>query len=149
MNIQNIIKIVSGLLGVLGALLLIRIMSLGDDQIKMDASMGDYSSISPLINLALFILAIAVVVTLIFSIITLASDSKKLKKSLIASGLFLLVIAISYGVSEGVETPMKDDKILSASGSRLVGTGIVSFYILTVIAFGSMMFSSIKKIIKK
>ena len=149
MNLQNIIKIVSGLLGVLGAILLIRIMSLGDDQIKMDASMGDYSSISPLINLALFILGIAVVVTLIFSIITLASDSKKLKKSLIASVLFLLVIAISYGVSEGVETPMKDDKILSASGSRLVGTGIVSFYILTVIAFGSMMFSSIKRIIKK
>ena len=149
MNLQNIIKIVSGLLGVLGAVLLIRIMSLGDDQIKMDASMGDYSSISPLINLALFILSIAVVVTLIFSIITLASDSKKLKKSLIASGLFLLIIAISYGVSEGVETPMKDDKILSASGSRLVGTGIVSFYILTVIAFGSMMFSSIKRIIKK
>jgi NADH:ubiquinone oxidoreductase subunit 6 (subunit J) len=149
MNLQNIIKIVSGLLGVLGSVLLIRIMSLGDDQIKMDASMGDYSSISPLINLALFILAIAVVVTLIFSIITLASDSKKLKKSLIASGLFLMVIAISYGVSEGVETPMKDDKILSASGSRLVGTGIVSFYILTVIAFGSMMFSSIKRIIKK
>ena len=149
MNLQNIIKIVSGLLGVLGSVLLIRIMSLGDDQIKMDASMGDYSSISPLINLALFILGIAVVVTLIFSIITLASDSKKLKKSLIASGLFLLIIAISYGVSEGVETPMKDDKILSASGSRLVGTGIVSFYILTVIAFGSMMFSSIKRIIKK
>jgi uncharacterized membrane protein (DUF106 family) len=80
MNLQNIIKIVSGLLGVLGSVLLIRIMSLGDDQIKMDASMGDYSSISPLINLALFILAIAVVVTLIFSIITLASDSKKIKK---------------------------------------------------------------------
>jgi NADH:ubiquinone oxidoreductase subunit 6 (subunit J) len=149
MNLQNIIKIVSGLLGVLGAILLIRIMSLGDDQIKMDASMGDYSSISPLINLALFILSIAVVVTVVFSIITLASDPKKLKKSLIASVLFLLVIAISFSVSEGVETPMKDDKILSASGSRLVGTGIVSFYILTVIAFGSMMFSSIKKIIKK
>jgi NADH:ubiquinone oxidoreductase subunit 6 (subunit J) len=149
MNLQNIIKIVSGLLGVLGAILLIRIMSLGDDQIKMDASMGDYSSISPLINLAIFILLIAVVVTVVFSIITLASDPKKLKKSLIASVLFLLVIAISFSVSEGVETPMKDDKILSASGSRLVGTGIVSFYILTVIAFGSMMFSSIKKIIKK
>ena len=149
MNLQNIIKIVSGLLGVLGALLLIRIMSLGDDQIKMDASMGDYSSISPLINLALFILSIAVVVTVVFSIITLASDPKKLKKSVIASVLFLLVIAISFSVSEGVETPMKDDKILSAAGSRLVGTGIVSFYILTVIAFGSMMFSSIKKIIKK
>jgi Na+/proline symporter len=149
MNFQNIIKIVSGLLGILGAVFLLRIMSLGDDQIKMNASMGDYSSVSPLITLALIILSIAIVVTLVFSIITLASDPKKLKKAMIASGMFLLVIAIAYGVSEGVETPMKDDKVLSAGDSRLVGTGIVSFYILTVIAFGSMMFSAIKKIIKK
>ena len=96
MNFQNIIKIISGVLGVLGVIFLLRIMGTGDDQIKMDASMGDYSSISPLINLALFILTIAVVVTLIFSIITLASDPKKLKKSLIASGLFLLVIASKF-----------------------------------------------------
>lgn len=149
MNFQNIIKIVSGLLGILGAVFLLRIMSLGDDEIKMNASMGDYSSVSPLITLALIILSIAIVVTLVFSIITLASDPKKLKKAMIASGMFLLVIAIAYGVSEGVETPMKDDKVLSAGDSRLVGTGIVSFYILTVIAFGSMMFSAIKKIIKK
>jgi len=149
MNFQNIIKIVSGLLGILGVVFLLRIMGLGDDQIKMNASMGDYSSVSPLITLALIILSIAIVVTLVFSIITLASDPKKLKKAMIASGMFLLVIAIAYGVSEGVETPMKDDKVLSAGGSRLVGTGIVSFYILTVIAFGSMMFSAIKKIIKK
>ena len=149
MNFQNIIKIVSGLLGILGVVFLLRIMGLGNDQIKMNASMGDYSSVSPLITLALIILSIAIVVTLVFSIITLASDPKKLKKAIIASGMFLLVIAIAYGVSEGVETPMKDDKVLSAGDSRLVGTGIVSFYILTVIAFGSMMFSAIKKIIKK
>tara|TARA_B110000444_G_C18849142_1_gene604185 strand:+ start:5564 stop:6013 length:450 start_codon:yes stop_codon:yes gene_type:complete len=149
MNFQNIIKIVSGLLSVLGVIFLLRIMSLGDDQVKMDASMGDYSSVSPLITLALAILSIAIIVTVVFSVITLASDPKKLKKALIASGLFLLVIAIAYGISEGVETPMKDGEVLSANGSRLVGTGIVSFYMLTIIAFGSMMFSAIKKIIKK
>ncbi|MDG2371424.1 MAG: hypothetical protein P8L83_02310 [Flavobacteriaceae bacterium] len=149
MNFQNIIKILSGLLGVLGVVFLFRIMGLGDDQIKMDASMGDFSSVTPLISLALIILSIAIVVTLIFSIRNLASDSNKLKKAMIASGLFLLIIAIGYGLSEGIETPMKDGKILSVSGSRWVGTGILSFYMLTFIAFGSMMFSSIKKIIKK
>jgi len=149
MNFQNFIKISSGLLGVLGVIFLLRIMGLGDDQIKMDASIGDFSSVTPLISLALMILSIAIVVTLIFSIMNLASDPKKLKKAMIASSLFLLVIAIGYGLSEGNETPMKDGKVLSASGSRWVGTGIVSFYMLTVIAFGSMMFSSIKKIIKK
>ena len=115
----------------------------------MDASMGDFSSVSPLITLALIVLAIAVIVTLVFSIMNLASDSSKLKKALMTTGLFLLVVAIAYALSEGVETPMKDGKVLSAGGSRLVGTGIRSFYILTFVAFGSMMFSGIKKILKK
>ena len=109
MNFQNIIKIVSAILGVLGVIFLFRIMGSGDDQIKMDASMGDYSTVSPLITLALLVLSIAVIVTLIFSILNLASDTKKLKKALITSGLFLLVIVIAYGLSDGVETPMKDD----------------------------------------
>jgi hypothetical protein len=42
MNIQNIIKIVSGVLGVLGVIFLLRIIGLGDEEIKMAASMGDY-----------------------------------------------------------------------------------------------------------
>jgi hypothetical protein len=149
MNFQNIIKIVSGLLSVLGVIFLLRIMSLGDDEIKMAAGMGDYSSVSPLITLALVILSIAVVVTIVFSLMNLASDIKKLKKALITIGLFLIVIIISYVISEGVETPMKDGEVLSANGSRLVETGIVTFYMLTVIAFGSMIFSAVKKIIKK
>ena len=81
MNFQNIIKIVSGLLSVLGVIFLLRIMSLGDDEIKMAAGMGDYSSVSPLITLALAILSIAVVVTIVFSLMNLASDIKKIKKS--------------------------------------------------------------------
>jgi len=149
MNFQNIIKIVSAILGVLGVIFLFRIMGAGDDQIKMDASMGDYSSVSPLITLALLILSIAVIVTLIFSILNLASDTKKLKKALITSGLFLLVVAIAYGLSDGVETQMKDGEVLSAGGSKLVETGILSFYMLIIIAFASMMFSGIKKIFKK
>ena len=149
MNFQNIIKIVSAILGVLGVIFLFRIMGAGDDQIKMNASMGDYSSVSPLITLALLIFSIAVIVTLIFSILNLASDTKKLKKALITSGLFLLVVVIAYGLSDGVETPMKDGEVLSAGGSKLVETGILSFYMLTIIAFASMMFSGIKKIFKK
>jgi len=108
MNIQNIIKIVSGVLGVLGVIFLLRIIGLGDEEIKMAASMGDYGSVSALVNLALFILGIAVIVTLIFSLVGLTSYSKKLKKALISVGLFALVIAIGYGMSTGVETPLKD-----------------------------------------
>ncbi len=149
MNFQNIIKIISGVLGVLGAIFLFRIMNAGDDQIKMDASMGDFSIVTPLIMLAILILTIAVFVTITFSLRSLASDTKKLKKSLIMIGIFILVIAVSFGISDGVETPLKDGEILSANGSRWVGTGIRVFYILTVVAFVSMIFSSVKKLISR
>ena len=149
MNFQNIIKIISGILGVLGAIFLLRIMSTGDDQIKMDASLGDFSIVTPLIMLAIFILSIAVLVTIIFSLRSLAANKNKLKKSLLMLGIFILVIAISYGISDGVETPLKDGEILSANGSRWVGTGIRVFYILTVVAFVSMIFSSVKKLISR
>tara|TARA_Y100000768_G_scaffold286971_1_gene221220 strand:- start:200 stop:649 length:450 start_codon:yes stop_codon:yes gene_type:complete len=149
MNFQNIIKIISGILGVLGAIFLLRIMSTGDDQIKMDASVGDFSIVTPLIMLAIFILSIAVLVTIIFSLRSLSANKNKLKKSLLMLGIFIFVIAISYGISDGVETPLKDGEILSANGSRWVGTGIRVFYILTVVAFVSMIFSSVKKLISR
>ena len=149
MNFQNIIKIISGIFSVLGAIFLLRIMSTGDDQIKMDASMGDFSVVTPLILLAIAILTIAVLVTVVFSLRGLASDMTKVKKFLITTGLFIVTVAISFAVSDGMETPLKDGEILSANGSRWVETGIRVFYTLTFVAFASMIFSSVKRIISK
>jgi uncharacterized membrane protein (DUF441 family) len=99
--------------------------------------------------LAIIILSIAVLVTVIFSFRGLASDINKVKKSILTTGILIIVIGISYGISDGIETPLKDGEMLSASGSRWVGTGIRVFYILTFVAFVSMIFSSVKKLIGK
>ena len=48
MNFQKIVKIVAGLLGVLGVVFLFRIIGTGDEEIKMAAAMGDYGTVSPL-----------------------------------------------------------------------------------------------------
>ncbi|MEL0202368.1 MAG: hypothetical protein VW892_06980 [Flavobacteriaceae bacterium] len=53
MKLQNIIKIVSAIFGVLAVVFLFRIIGLGDEEIKMAASMGDYGSVTPLVNLAI------------------------------------------------------------------------------------------------
>jgi ribose 1,5-bisphosphokinase PhnN len=68
---------------------------------------------------------------------------------LISAGLFLAVIGISYGLSTGVETPLKDGEVLSASGSRWVGAGLRAFYILAVVAIGAMVLSGAKRIFNK
>ena len=148
MNFQNIIKIISGILGVLGTIFLLRIMTTGDDQIKMDASMGDFSIVTPLIMLAIIILTIAVLVTVIFSFRGLASDINKVKKSILTTGILIIVIGISYGISDGIETPLKDGDMLSESGSKLIGAGLYLFYLLALIAGGIMLWFGIKKTVK-
>ena len=45
MKLENIIKIVCAILGFLGVIFLFRIIAVGDDDIKMDASMGDFGLI--------------------------------------------------------------------------------------------------------
>ncbi|MEK9602944.1 MAG: hypothetical protein VW127_00790 [Flavobacteriaceae bacterium] len=149
MKIQNIIKIVSAIIGVLAAFFLLRIIGTGDDDIKMAATMGDFGAVSPLVELARIVLIITIAVTLLFSLRGLFSDFAKLKKAGISIGLFVLVILISYLLSDGVETPLKDGEMLSASGSRWVGTGIRTFYILSVIAIGLMVLSGASKIFKR
>ena len=86
--------------------------------------------------------------TLIFSLLGLFSDKEKLKKALFSIVGLLVVLGVAYATSEGVETPMKDGEVLSAAGSRMVGTGIRMFYFLAIIAIGSMLFASVKKLIK-
>ncbi len=147
MNFQKIIKIIAFLLGALGLIFLFMVINAGDEEIKAAAAAGDYSAVSPLILLSNTTLIIAVVSTVIFSLVNLLSNGQKLKKSLSSIVALLVVLGVAYATSEGVETPMKDGEVLSAAGSRWVETGIRMFYFLAVIAIGSMIFSSIKKII--
>jgi hypothetical protein len=149
MNIQTIVKIISAFFGLLGAVFLFRIIGTGDEEIKMAASMGDFGAVSPLVSLSIAILMITVVVTLVFSLLNLASSSQKLKKSLLFIGCFAVVLGIAFAASEGVETPLKDGEILSAAGSRWVGTGIRMFYILAILAILSMVVSGAKKILNR
>ena len=149
MNLEKITRIGCVALGVLGMIFLSFVFFTGDDSIKMAAASGDYGVITPIILLSQIVLFIAVLVTLTFSLRGIAKDKTKMKNALKSTGLFLLVILIGFLLSNGVETPMRDGKVLSAMGARLVGTGINVFFILTFIAVGLMVFPGTKKIFKK
>ena len=149
MNLEKITRIGCIALGVLGLIFLALVFVTGDDSIKMSAASGDYGVITPIILLSQIVLFIAVVVTLTFSLRGIAKDKTKMKNAMKSTGLFLVVVIIGFLLSNGIETPMRDGKVLSAMGSRLVGTGIRVFFILTIIAVGLMVFPGTKKIFKK
>ena len=149
MNLERLTRIGCIALGVLGLIFLAIVFASGDDSIKMAAASGNYGVITPIILLSQITLFIAVIVTLVFSLGAIAKDKSKMKNALKSAGLFLIVVVIAFVLSSGVETPMRDGKVLSAMGSRLVGTGIRVFFILSVIAVGLMVFPGTKKIFKK
>jgi len=149
MNIQKITTYSVSALGILGAVFVLMIVAKGDDAIEMSAMQGDFGSVTPIILLAQIILAIAILITVVFSVKNLASDKEKLKSSLMSIGAFLVVLIAAFIFSSGEETPMQDGAVLSANGARLVETGIKMFYFLTVIAIAAMSYGSIRKLIKK
>tara|TARA_B100001063_G_scaffold73802_1_gene68022 strand:+ start:310 stop:759 length:450 start_codon:yes stop_codon:yes gene_type:complete len=149
MNLDKLTRIGCIALGVLGLIFLAIVFVSGDDSIKMAAASGNYGVITPIILLSQITLFIAVIVTLFFSLRGIAKDKSKMKNALKSAGLFLIVIVVAFVFSSGVETPMRDGKVLSAMGSKLVETGIRVFFILSIIAVALMVFPGTKKIFKK
>ena len=148
MNMQKIIKYTALVLGVIGLSLQIVILNQGDDTIKLNALSGDYGVVSTMVTLALIVLVITLSLTLIFSITNLASNPNKLKKALLSIGAFGVVVLLAFLFSSGTETPLKDGDILSAAGSRLIETGLRTFYFLVFIAVGAMLYTGFTRLKK-
>ena len=149
MNLQKITNISVVLLAVLALIVLGVIIGQGDEYIEMSAMQGNFGAVSVMINLALFVLLVTVLMTLVFSMKNLFSEKSKLKKAGISIGSFLFVFIVAFVLSSGIDTPMQDGKMLSALHSRFVEAGIRTFYLLTLIAGGIMVYFSVSKYFKK
>ena len=149
MNLQKITNISVVLLAVLALIVLGVIIGQGDEYIEMSAMQGNFGAVSVMINLALFVLLVTVLMTLVFSMKNLFSEKSKLKKAGMSIGSFLFVFILAFVLSSGVETPMQDGKMLSSLQSRFVEAGIRTFYLLTLIAGGIMVYFSVSKYFKK
>ena len=149
MNLQKITNISVVLLAVLALIVLGVIITQGDEYIEMSAMQGNFGAVSLMINLALLVLVVTVAMTLVFSVKNLVSEKSKMKKAGISIGSFLAVFVLAFVLSSGVETPLPDGGMLSATQSKLVEAGIRTFYLLTVIAGGIMVYFSVSKYFKK
>ena len=149
MNLQKITNMSVVLLAVLALIVLGVIIAQGDEYIEMSAMQGNFGAVSLMINLALLVLVVTVAMTLVFSVKNLVSEKSKMKKAGISIGSFLAVFVLAFVLSSGVETPLPDGGMLSATQSKLVEAGIRTFYLLTIIAGGIMVYFSVSKYFKK
>jgi hypothetical protein len=160
----KILKIVIAVIGLLGVVFLGRIMAAGDTVLQDDyvAEAGNSALVDSMFNpfaTIIYIVLILILAFVVFFVIKgLLTGGGNIKNTLIGVGAFLVILAIGYGVSggdplvgvgEGVNKIYAyDDVYATESESRLVGGGLVAFYILSVMAIGTLVFSGIKKMIK-
>lgn len=147
MDLNKIVKIIVAIVGVVALFFLARILMLGDDAIANDAS--NQGVVSSFIMLAVIVLLATAAVTVLFTLINLITHPSKLKEAIVSIVIFGAIVAIAYFMSTGVEQKLGDGKMLSASGSKWVETGIRTFYFLVVVALGAMLWGGVKKVLSR
>lgn len=140
MGLYKIFKIVAMLLGFAGLIFWFLLISKGDDAVKATGA-----GVAPLLYIAYVIMAIVLGLVTVFVLKGVMSGD--VKKTLISVGAFLAVLLISYVMASGsIEGLTPADKSeVTESTSKWVGTGLIAFYILAVVAVTTMAFSGVKK----
>ena len=134
MNSYKIIKYIAYALSLLGVLFVLMIQ-------MMDMLAGiDYMLI-----VAYLIMGLIVSSVVFYTLKNVIADKKAMKSTLKTLGAFLILFLICYFVlARGEDTPLRDGKMLSAAGSKLISAALFMFYSLILIASGSMLWFSIK-----
>jgi hypothetical protein len=141
MALHKILKIVALLLSIAGVIFLAMIIAKGDEAVTATGE-----GVDGFLYVAYITFAITMVFVLFFVLKGIFAGN--LKNTLISVGAFLAIVVISYVLADGNPMEMQEGEVLSASGSKWVGTGLYTFYILAILAVGAMVFSGIKKVSK-
>ncbi|MFL0353140.1 hypothetical protein [Xanthomarina sp. GH4-25] len=139
MSLHKILKIIVGVLSIVGVIFALMIMS------------GNESMIDNMMYVTYVILALILALVLVYVIKGLFAGN--IKKTLMSVGAFVVILVISYAMSSGNDldlTPFTDKGVdVTEATSKYVGAGLYAFYALAIIAIGSMAFSGIKNVTNK
>ena len=128
-------------LGVIGVILWIA-LSLSDN--SADPNNGTQQA---LLVLTYILLGITLAAVLISAGMNIASSPKALKKTLIYTGGFVVILLLGYALSSGVAEPDASEEVKKASDSvrKWTSTGLIALYILVAGAIAALVASNVKK----
>ncbi len=145
MTLHKVLKYLAIVIGVIGLVLLARIIITGDDAIEASADTQG-SVLAPFMFLSYFVMA-AVVLLVVISVVKDLIHGD-IKKTLLSIGVFAVIVLAGYLLASSEVPAGIDASEVTASGSQWVGAGLIVFYILAAVAIGAMVFSGVKKLAK-
>lgn len=146
MTLHKILKYLAIVIGVIGFVFLGRIIIEGSEPIVDSASLQK-SMVDPFLYMTYIILGLITLMVLIFVVKGLFTGD--IKETLLSIGSFVVVFIIAYSWADAEAINLANGTSISAEGAKWVGTGLKAFYILGILALGSMAASWVKKVITR
>ena len=94
------------------------------------------------------LLAVAILSAIVFQIINGIKSPKELKGSLIGLGVLLVIFVISYVVSGSEVSSRQMSLGVDETEMKLIGAGILMFYITLILSIVGLIYSEISKAMK-
>lgn len=94
------------------------------------------------------LLGIAIVTAVVLPLVNALKEPKSLLQSLIGVGVIVGLFFIAYAISGNEVTAKYQIYGVSAGTSKLIGAGLISFYVLFVVSLLGIIFSEISKALK-
>ncbi len=139
MGLYKVIKILAFVLAIVGAVFMLMIMT------------GNEAMIDNMLAVTYVTLGLVIAFVLLF--VVKGFFEGNIKKTLLTLGAFLAIIGVSYALSSGTDLnlkPFTDKGVdITEGDSKMVGAGLIAFYILAFLAIVSMAFSGIKGLFNK
>ncbi|MFB0937713.1 MAG: hypothetical protein ACI89R_000215 [Candidatus Azotimanducaceae bacterium] len=148
MNLYKIAKIGVAVLSLIGVLLLVRVMTAGEDPVAID------SAANPFITFSVILLILATAIVVIFTIGNLIKHPKQLKSALLTLIVLGGLFALAYVIANGDAVTDKFGNVVKDGGepgpiSKRVGALLNYSYILGIIAVGAVILGSVKGLFSK
>ena len=146
---NRIVKIALAVVGVIAAIMWYQLPG-------KDVPVGEAVESGPMNIMFLItyiLLGVAVISSLLFTIANLIAHPQKLKKTLMVTAGFLVLVVIAYATASGTDIDIEEmanrGVATDESTIRRIGTGLNLFFFLVVIAVGMMAWGGLKKFLNK
>lgn len=150
-KLSTILTAVAGVIGLIGFYFFVRVVMEGDDAIIESADLQS-SIVSPFISFATFVLYATGIVVVLYSIWNLVKNPEVLKRALLGVVLMGVLLVVAYmfasdgAVTDGIGNVLENGE--AGTVSKWVSTLINYSFILGAIGLLSILFASVKGIVK-
>ncbi len=142
----KILTIITAVIGVIGAILFIRVLMAGDDSEAMD------SAVNVIVHYSKILLIVTALIAVGLSLFSMLKNPKALKKALIGIVALAILFGISYALASDAAVTNQFGDIVkngeAGSTSKMISTLITFTGILGALAIGTIGFGFVKSLIK-